>query len=249
MHEAQMNENNSFITLTYSNEKLPANGNLEISDWQKFAKRLRKRGIKFRYLMCGEYGEKTFRCHFHAAIFGHDFRTDPGSEIVTRNKLEQPLYRSPLLEAVWQNGNTWVGELTFESARYVSQYLTKKNNPEWESIRLGAITDADGKPVILTAPFASASRGRGDNKGIGYSWISKFYADVYPHDEVVLDGRKCKPPKYYDMVSEQKDPEFMLALKEKRKAKAMKNPDNSPSRLAQRKEYQELKLKVSRQDT
>lgn len=242
MHEAQMHEHNSFITLTYRNADLPLNGNLEKSDFQKFAKRLRRKGIKFRYLMCGEYGEKHFRCHFHSAIFGHDFNTDPGTELVSRNDLGQPLYRSPLLEAVWGLGNTMSGALTFESARYVAQYLTKTNNEEWESIKLGAATDSDGNAIPFQRPYATASR----KPGLGRAWIEKYYTDVYPHDEVILDGHRCKPPKYYDLVAEQKDPEFMAGLKLKRIARAELCSDNSPARLAQRKEYQEIKLTQSR---
>ena len=42
MHEAQMHDSNSFLTLTYNDEHLPANGSLKLSDFQQFCRNLRK---------------------------------------------------------------------------------------------------------------------------------------------------------------------------------------------------------------
>lgn len=38
--------------------------------------------------------------------------------------------------------------------------------------------------------------------GIGYEWFQKYYSDVYPHDYVVFNGRKYRPPRYYDKLYE-----------------------------------------------
>ncbi len=75
MHEAQLHENNCFITLTYDNTHLPSDGSLHYKDFQLFIKRLRKKfgNTRIRYYMAGEYGENFGRPHFHACIFGHDF--------------------------------------------------------------------------------------------------------------------------------------------------------------------------------
>ena len=59
MHEAQMHEQNSFITLTYEDEQLPPGRSLQVGDWQKFAKRVRKQVGPFRFLHCGEYGDQN----------------------------------------------------------------------------------------------------------------------------------------------------------------------------------------------
>ena len=41
---------------------------------QRFMKRLRmKIGVPVRYLLCGEYGEKRGRPHFHILLFGYAF--------------------------------------------------------------------------------------------------------------------------------------------------------------------------------
>ena len=73
-HEASLHENNCFVTLTYSDKNLPKYNSLELRDFQKFMKRLRKHfdgGIRFFH--CGEYGDKNGRPHYHAILFGIDF--------------------------------------------------------------------------------------------------------------------------------------------------------------------------------
>ena len=59
VHEASLHSQNSFITLTYNNDNLPANGSLYYRDVQLFLKRFRKRHpkIKISYYLAGEYGE------------------------------------------------------------------------------------------------------------------------------------------------------------------------------------------------
>lgn len=36
--------------------------------------------------------------------------------------------------------------------------------------------------------------------GIGAVWFQKYYTDVYPSDSVIVRGRPCKPPRYYDKL-------------------------------------------------
>lgn len=59
----------SFVTLTLESQITPV---LQKSDLQKFFKRLRKRCPKypFRYVAIGDYGENTFRPHYHALLLG-----------------------------------------------------------------------------------------------------------------------------------------------------------------------------------
>ena len=70
MHEAQLHERNSFVTLTYKGD-VPDEG-LRYRDFQLFMKRLRKyaSGQQIRFYMCGEYGDEKGRPHFHACLFG-----------------------------------------------------------------------------------------------------------------------------------------------------------------------------------
>lgn len=56
------------VTLTYSGDS-PNNATLLYEDFQKFMKRLRRRGYNVRYIVAGEYGSKRGRAHWHAVLF------------------------------------------------------------------------------------------------------------------------------------------------------------------------------------
>ena len=122
VHEASLHKENCFITLTYNDEHLPEHGHLIYRDFQLFMKRLRKRtGVRVRFYMCGEYGENFGRPHFHACLFGYNF-----PDLVRWKAGKSTLYRSKLLESLWTDGYSSVGEVSFESAAYVARYILKK---------------------------------------------------------------------------------------------------------------------------
>lgn len=113
--ESLTHEASCFVTLTYSDDSLPSGGSLVISDAQKFLKRLRKKihPHKIRYYLVGEYGDRTFRPHYHLCLYGlsvddHQIIADAWS-----------IGGVPI-------GHVVVGSLTFESAAYVAGYVTKK---------------------------------------------------------------------------------------------------------------------------
>jgi len=72
VHEAKMHEDNSFITLTYSNNNLKSD-KLIYKDYQDFMKRLRSSNPhkEIGMFVTGEYGEKTKRPHWHALLFNY----------------------------------------------------------------------------------------------------------------------------------------------------------------------------------
>ncbi len=78
-----------YLTLTFDNEHLPEDLSLDKAHWQNFAKKVRNRIGKFRYLQCGEYGEPTedndyiARPHYHAICYGIDF-------LKTQNSIRKP---------------------------------------------------------------------------------------------------------------------------------------------------------------
>ena len=126
VHEASLHEDNCFITLTFDNEHLDKRENpfsIDVRDFQLFMKRFRKRyNTKIRYFHCGEYGEQYGRPHYHACIFGFDFKD---KKIYTyRNGI--PLYTSDSLSELWPFGFSSLGAVTFDSAAYVARYIMKK---------------------------------------------------------------------------------------------------------------------------
>ena len=124
IHEAQMHEDNCFITLTYDDENIPWDGSLNKQHFQAFMKRLRwhNKEKKIRYFHVGEYGEQLSRPHYHALIFNHDF---DDKELWTVND-EMRLYTSEKLQKIWPMGFSTIGSVTWETAAYCSRYIMKK---------------------------------------------------------------------------------------------------------------------------
>lgn len=183
MHEAQMHEQNAFLTLTYDDEHLPANCSLDYRHFQLFMKRLRKAGAKPRFFMCGEYGDNTFRPHYHCLLFGHRF------DDLRHWKLGStgfPIYTSVVANQFWKLGNVYIGEVSRQSAGYVARYCMKKVNGDLAAEHYG-----DRQPE-----FARMSL----KPGIGSTWFARYGADVLPCDYVVADGIKVPVPRYYDKL-------------------------------------------------
>lgn len=194
-HEAQMWDRNCFLTLTYDDLCLPPYGQLVKRDLQLFFKRLRKAGYKFRYVACGEYGEKRRRPHFHVALFGIDFSEDriPYGLGVQNDQM----YVSRACATVWSKsvfplGHT-IGSLSFESAAYIARYITKRVSGVGVS-PLPLSFDSDSGEVVMPNPeFLLAS------KGIGKGWFHDyFFTDVFPHARVITSqGTPAPVPRYY----------------------------------------------------
>ena len=168
MHEATLHTNNCFITLTYSDSNLPNFGSLRKRDFQLFMKRLRKHfhPSKIRFFHSGEYGDVTYRPHYHALLFGVHF-TDQ-YHWSTRNGHD--IFRSSTLEKLWGLGNCEIGTVTFQSAAYVAKYCQKKLNNEEAHERYRRIDPQTGELVPVEHEYATMSR----RPGIGRGYYEKF---------------------------------------------------------------------------
>lgn len=197
MHEAQMHEQNCYITLTYADETSASS--LHYPDFQKFMRRLRKhfKG-KIRFYMAGEYGEDFGRPHFHACLFGIDFDDKKYLAKVGNFKL----YRSPTLEKLWPYGFSSIGSVTFESAAYVARYIMKKINGDLADDHYQVVDLEKGEIVRREPEFCHMSL----KPGIGFPWLQKYSSDIYSDGQVVVRGKKCKPPRYYDKKYSKVDP-------------------------------------------
>jgi len=208
MHEAKMHDESVFVTLTYDEENLPKGGTLVVDDCQKFLKRLRERirPSRIRFFLCGEYGEKRGRPHYHALIFGFGFP----DKVPLEKSGEFVEYSSRLLSESWGHGDARLGSVSFDSACYVANYATKKITGE-----KAAEHYRGRKPEFLLM-----SRGGRKAGGIGREWIKKFSSDVYPADEVIVNGCPAKPPRYYDQVVQACDPALVEGVRLKREVAA-----------------------------
>lgn len=103
----------TFLTLTYDDDNLPDRGSLIPADVMGFINRLRQRKEirqdgNPRYFAVGEYGDHSWRPHYHLALFG------------------VPPEHEDVFQSVWSRGFSYVGEITRQSAGYIAGYTTKK---------------------------------------------------------------------------------------------------------------------------
>lgn len=171
IHEAQYHEQNCFVTLTYDDDHLPPDGKIQKTDIQLWMKRLRKEldkdGQKVRYFVTGEYGEKTRRPHYHAIIFGHDFRGAGSYDI------KHGMYGNKLLEDKWGMGQITISGFHNNRAFYTAGYVGKK------------IGDPD--------TFALQSR----NPPIGKKWVLNHKDNIRRLKTIVVGGDKLPIPTVY----------------------------------------------------
>lgn len=147
-----------FFTLTYKDSELPPHGELCYKDIQNFFKRLRKswdkRNIKhnIRYLVSGEYGKKTGRCHWHVILFNNPYGASE-----TNPRLHKQLYKDIF--------NSWgkcerqafdFGMCRGGAASYATKYAAKLH-PEMHG--------------HYTKPMIHCSTGKG---GLGSPTIDKY---------------------------------------------------------------------------
>lgn len=236
VHESQLHDDSSFITLTYAPEYLPDFGSLVKEHFQLFMKRFRKaiEPIKIKFFMCGEYGEQGERPHYHALIFGYGF---PDRKFFQEKK-GVSLYTSELLSKLWPYGFSTCGNVSMESASYVSRYCLKKVQAKEDVEEM----DADNYSGQLPE-YVNMSRGGRSGKGLAYDWYVKFQSDVFPCDNVVVKGRVGKPPRYYDKQFELDNLELYEKIKVDRKAKALDNAvDNTSERLKVKEECMKAQI-------
>lgn len=203
------------MTLTYGEEL--SSRSLEYRDFQLFCKKARRKLGPFRFFMAGEYGEKNWRPHFHAAMFGVHF----GDRTPWRKSPAGfQMYRSETLESLWTHGNSEIGDVTFESAAYIARYVCKKvTGDEAKPIREdgtpGHYVDFDpvtGQWAELRPEFCRSSL----RPGVGADWFERYRSDVFPYDRCVVRGSEQRPPRYYMKLLKKELPLMAAKVREDR---------------------------------
>lgn len=243
MHEASLYQDNCFITLTYDNKHLPSDWSLNLYVFQCFLKRLRKKHtkVKIRYFHCGEYGAKFGRPHYHALLFNFDFN----DKVYYKTERGHRLYISESLQKLWPYGFSTIGAVTFQSAAYVARYVMKKWKGKDTKEYYTRVDLETGELIELYPEYATMSR----RNGIGSDWLKKYGQDVYPSDYVVVNGKKVKPPKYYDVQFSVEHPIVMEGVHFSRHQKALMHvADNTPERLQVKEKVLVSKLNMLRRE-
>ena len=214
MLESKDYKKNCFITLTYKNNPVT----LKKKDYQDFFKRLRKRIGKFRYFLCGEYGSKGKRPHYHAIIFGW-FPED--AEPV----LGSDYYGSKILEEIWGLGFVSVGDLTQYDAKYCAKYMQKLQ---------------DVGPEVLQ-PFVSMSL----KPGLGYNQFMQHKESYVNSDKIYYQGKYIKLPRYFlkkifDVGDEDSNFVSLMNIKKYRDIRSSLVPNTFENFVERKKRYKKL---------
>jgi hypothetical protein len=236
MHEAKLHDASGFVTLTYAEVHNPVT--LRYEHFQQFMRRVRYECGPTRFFVCGEYGDLHRRPHFHAGLFGLDFRQD--RKRWKKSEAGSMLYRSPTLEKLWPLGFATVADLTLESAAYLARYSFKKVTGDLADAHYRLVDTDTGEVTQLVPEMAHMSL----RPGIGADWFARYWADVYPHDRVIMKGRKHKVPKYYDGLLKRIGPDLLEDVQQQRILNAVdKWPDNTPERLGVREQVTSARVK------
>lgn len=213
--EAKQYKDNYFVTLTYDDSHLPDKNSLNPKDLQDFMKRLRKRfkGIKIRFFACGEYGDISWRPHYHLLLFNlplHDLSyvfmhkdvvdidLKTGKNVygpyqidLRPPKANNDLMFSKTIYDLWQyKGFISVGHVNFDTAAYVSQYINKKLDGN-----ASKLYDELG----IVAPFLRMS----NRPGIGAKYF-ETHDEIHNEDHIIIPGdgeaHVSAVPRYFDKL-------------------------------------------------
>jgi len=179
MKEGERSETALFVTLTYDTKYVPLTKNgymtLKKRDIQTYMKRLRKLSdTKLKYYVCGEYGSKRDRPHYHMIIFNAD------AEKVEKAWSE---YRAGFGYVPF--GTIYIGEVNEASIGYTLKYMQKPGKiPKHQN-------DDRQKEFSLMS------------KGLGQNYITDAMNKWHKNDLVnrmyvpIKDGKKIAMPRYY----------------------------------------------------
>lgn len=245
--EAQLHEENCFLTLTFANQYLPVDYSVHPRHMQLFFKKLRKfiYPRKVRFYLGAEYGDENLRPHYHVILFNYDFNDKIFYERTPRGDI---LYTSRNLSKLWPYGLATLGAVTFESAGYTARYSTKKITGPKASDHYLRVHPLHGFICRVRPEFSLMSRG--DNSGdpvwgggIGSGYAIKFKDEIYQSDSVIVRGREVKPPRFFD---QQLSEEEQVKLSRQRKAKSIQRPpdERTNRRRAAKAEVRDARISI-----
>lgn len=218
-----------------------------------------KKQPKVRFMYCGEYGNKTSRPHYHAIIWGLDL---PDLTYKLTSKKGNAEYESQILSNIWKLGISTASQVTMATCSYVAGYMLKDTINRHQNVRNAAkkdghnyvgnyqttekAIDAEGIITRIKLPYETINQSTGEitertrpyanyssKPGIGRSWLDKYYKDVFPSDNIHVNGQGYPTPGYYYRALQQIDPDLFQEVKLNRQNAAIEkfnHPDNNKER-------------------
>lgn len=205
-----------FVTLTYSDLWIPSDGKLVPKHLQDYLKRLRRavEPTKFRFFGVGEYGEQSFRPHYHLCIF--------------------PCISDVAIVDCWRFGQVHIGLVEPRSIGYITHYTTKGLSTGVSAHRKEfarmSLRPGIGAGLVDSMPLRSGGLALEDVLSGG---------DVPPgvvHEGRLLPyGRYLKERLRSRLGRGKKSPEGLLAEKQREYSKGSQDPVEMERRKAERK--------------
>lgn len=185
----------AFITLTYEKTPVSKNGfdTLKKKDFQDFMKRLRKfisdkyielgykskdEIPKLRYYMCGEYGGKTKRPHYHAIMF---------------NLPSQCIHDLQIITSKWSHGYCYIAETNVKTIAYVTGYVMKSLPSDL------SLVDKETGEILIEDDRIPEYSAMSKNLGLNYlsNEIIKYYRERMLGVIIRESGHMMAMPRYY----------------------------------------------------
>lgn len=191
LKEAEIHEDNYFITLTYDDDHIPSDRMLDVEAIKNFNKKLKvylnRKGLDstFRFYGVGEYGGQTARPHYHVIYFGLPI---PDLKYVCKSVNGDLVFDSNFIRSVWANGNITIEGVSIGSAAYVARYCDKKK-------RLNKLEKQELKAKGIVPEFSRMS----NRPGIG-AWFLDDVVDRVSKGlyESYVNGKSYSYPLYYN---------------------------------------------------
>lgn len=202
-HSFGKEESSWFITLTYDDihiEQLEHSINydlyaLNFDDMTAFIKKLRNkfRDCEIDYFYSGEYGDNSFRPHFHMIIYNLPL---DDLEFWKLDNFGCPIYTSELIHSLWTKGICSISSFAWLNAAYTASYVEKKR---------------DGRALVeytavgLTPEACRMSR----RPGLAYDYYLENYESIWKNNGLnvsrsVNSSGHLGIPRYFRKLAEDK---------------------------------------------
>lgn len=203
--ESKLHQHKWFITFTYDDVHVPVSYSASKREVQLLNMRIQEfygRGV--RYHVVSDYSPISggsphpFRPHYHGGYFG--FAIDDLKKWSMSNGYQT--FTSERFCKLWPFGHHLIGSLTAESMGYVARHnMDRVLGPKADE-HYYRQSPVDGQFYRVETEFALMSR----RPGIGGLFYERFKGDIFPCDDVVIDGRKRPVPRYFrDRLSKELD--------------------------------------------
>lgn len=172
--EASLYEENLFCTFTYNDDHYPSDGFVNPTEFKNLIQRIRRRlPNEFRYFGVGEYGDRSWRAHYHCILF---------------NVGES---QKRIIDSAWNNlktgrGFTYIVPVNPKIAQYICGYTIKK------------LTKAEDPQLSGRKPefMRSSRKGGGIGSGAIKKIAEKLKAVPYFKPQIITElkyGNKSYP--------------------------------------------------------